>query len=404
MRSPRFRRWVVALAAAAVVAGLLGWQWRAGDAEPRAGGNGGSGQVSVDTAALGNAGPAGGTGGPLGAAGLAARRQQLALWQQRYTRAEQVYSSYRDATRYPPESRPINEHPDQVRPFEPIAENMPLRDASGKPAKGLSIRTTQERVFLGGAESVKFTIEAVDGSGRTVPLVIERSAAQSMPDTAALITLIRAEVPFTDNGMAPDDAAGDGRYSARLVPAAQGFAGHSGTIRVLVEVSADGQKGVVPFDVVYVPAVPATWVGVREALEEGSLNFYLMAQVRTPGRYVASARVYDANGAPFALLQFNDEVSAGPAEFKLTLAGVLVHDRNPAFPVRLVDVEGFLLKPDTFPDREMMPRRSGEAHVSRRYDVNSFSSAEWQSEERERYLDAYGRDVEQARREIARLR
>jgi hypothetical protein len=153
----------VALAAAAVVAGLLGWQWRAADAEPKAGGSGGSGKVSVDTAALGNAGPAGGTGGPLGAAGLAARRQQLALWQQRYTRAEQVYSSYRDATRYPPESRPINEHPDQVRPFEPIAENMPLRDASGKPAKGLSIRTTQERVFLGGAESVKFTIACTAG-------------------------------------------------------------------------------------------------------------------------------------------------------------------------------------------------------------------------------------------------
>lgn len=368
--------------------------------------SGGPGQSApAGTAAPGNAaGPASGAGGPFSAAGVASRQQQLALWQQRYTRAEQVYSSYRDATRYPPESRPINEHPDQVRPFEPIAEVMPLRDASGKPAKGLSIRTTQERVFLGGSESVKFTIEAVDESGRQVPLAIERSVAQSIPDTAALVTLIRADVPFTDRGSGPDEAAGDGKYSARLSPAAQGFANHAGTIRVLVDVGADGQKGIVPFDVVYVPAVPATWVGVREALEQGSLNFYLKAQVKTPGRYVASARVYDANGVPFALLQFNDEVLAGPAEFKLSLAGVLVRDKNPPFPLRLVDVEGFLLRPDTFPDRAMMPRQPGEAHVSKRYDVNSFSGDEWQSEERERYLDEYGRDMQRALDEMARLR
>jgi hypothetical protein len=95
---------------------------------------------------------------------------------------------------------------------------------------------------------------------------------------------------------------------------------------------------------------------------------------------------------------------AGPAEFKLSLAGVLVRDRNPPFPLRLVDVEGFLLRPDTFPDRAMMPRQPGEAHVSKRYDVNSFSGDEWQSEERERYLDEYGRDMQRALDEMARLR
>ena len=405
MRPPRSWRTAAALAAAAVLAALLGWQWWSVDAAASADAKAGSGAPSpVAAIRMGNAAATPGTA-PFSAAGLSARQQQLALWQQRYMRAEHVYSAYREATRYPPDSRPLAEHPDQARPFEAIPEDLPLRDASGKPVKGLRIQTTQERVFLTGSESARFTIAAVDDSGRPVPLVIDRATAQNLPDTSALIPIVHAAVPFADSGAAPDDVAGDGIYSARLAPAAQGFAEHAGTIRLLVEVSADGQKGAVPFDVVYTPEVPATWAGVREALEQGALNFYLKAQVKTPGRYVASARVYDAGGAPFALLQFNEEVpAAGPAEFKLSLAGVLVRDKNPAFPLQLVDVEGFLLRPDTFPDRAMMPRQAGPVHVSRRYDVNSFSGDEWQSEERDRYLGEYGRDVRRALGEIERLR
>jgi len=284
-----------------------------------------------------------------------------------------------------------------------VVEELPLRDASGKPLKDLRLRTTQERVFASGAESSRFTVEAMDGAGRTVPIQVQRSAAQTIPDSKTLINIIQANVPFTDDGMGADEVAGDGRYSGRLAPASQGFAGHAGTIRVLVQLSANGEQGVAAFDVVYTPAVPATWGGVREAPEEGGLNFYLKAQVKTAGRYVASARVYDANGVPFALLQFNEEVGAGPVEFKLPLAGALIHDRQPAFPLQLVDVEGFLLRPDTFPDRAMMPRQAGVVHASRRYDLGSFSSAEWQSEERDRYLAEYGRDVKEALDAMTRL-
>jgi hypothetical protein len=396
VRSPWSRRWVAALAAVALLAGVLGWQWHEADAAAKAAGS----DSSQDSGSMapGSRGASGGGAEP------ATREQQLALWQQRFTRAEAVYNSYRDTTRYPPESRPLSEHTDQAKPFEPITEDVPLRDASGKPTKGVHIRTTQERVFVPGGESVRFSIQAVDDGGGPVPLVIERSVAQGLPDTQTLITIIRAEVPFADNGVAPDNAAGDGIYSALLTPVRQGFANHNGTIRLLVDVNANGQTGVVPFDVIYVPLVPATWAGSREALEDGALNFYLKAHVRTAGRYVVTGRVYDAAGAPLALLQFNDQVPTGPAEFKLSLAGVLVRDKNPAFPLRLVDVEGFLLQPDTFPDRAMMPRQSGTVHASKRYDVNGFSGDEWQSEERTRYLDEYGRHMQRALNEMARLR
>jgi hypothetical protein len=91
-------------------------------------------------------------------------------------------------------------------------------------------------------------------------------------------------------------------------------------------------------------------------------------------------------------------------EFDLTLPGLLVHDREPAFPLQLVDVDGFLLKPDAFPDRVPLPRLPGVVHASQRYGIDAFSSRQWQSEERDRYLAEYARDVVRAEGEIARLR
>ena len=399
------KNWLVAVILLVVTTGWLAW-WLMGVVPANAAGLGSSESAqSQPSSGADNLviGAGGGNGGPFSASGLAARQQQLVLWQQRYDRAAEVYSSYQDSTRYPFESRPISEHPDQVHPFDPVTEEKTLRDASGKALKGLSLRTTQERVFLSGAESVLFTIEAFDEAKKPVPLVLGRSLAQTVADTVKPVTVISANVPFSDDGLGADLRAGDGKYSARLTPASQGFANHAGTLRLLAEVTANGQQGVAYFDVVYSPVVPAQWLGTREALEGGALNFYLKVQVQVAGRYVVTGRVYDASGKPFALVQFNDEVPAGVTEFKLPLFGALVRDKAPIFPLRLVDVDGFLLRPDSFPDRSMMARQAGVVYTTSRYSLDRFSSAEWTSEERERYLKEYGRDMQEAKDRISSL-
>jgi hypothetical protein len=104
-----------------------------------------------------------------------------------------------------------------------------------------------------------------------------------------------------------------------------------------------------------------------------------------------------------ALAQFNGEVGAGVVEFKLPMHGKLMHDMKPEFPLVLRDVEAFLLKPDAFPDRVMLPRRAGEQHRSRSYALSSFSEAEWQSEERTRYLTELGKDVAEAQDKLRQL-
>ena len=396
-RGPRC--WLFALCA---VTGLawLGWGWL----QPQEGASveaaaAPSRPATVQPVAQATPGAA-----PYSPAGLAARERQLKLWQQRYERAEEVYRAYRDATRLPPHSRPLYEHPDQARPFDPVTDEAPLRDPSGRPVAGVRLRTTQDKVFVSGTEAVRFTLEALDAEGRRLPLAMRRSFAQSLPDTRALATAVHAQVAFTDDGAGADDAAGDGRYAARMIPAEQGFAGRAGTIRVLAEVLAGGQQGLAAFDVVYTPDLAGSWGGVRESTEGGGLSFYVQAQVQLAGRYVASGRVYDAKGTPVALLQFNEMLPAGPVEFKLSLAGLLLHEARPAFPLRLVDVEAFLLRPDTFPDRVMMPRWPGVVHVSAGYPLETFSSEEWSSEQRDRHLQEYARDVVRAEDELSRLR
>ncbi|MED5622003.1 choice-of-anchor X domain-containing protein [Ideonella sp. BN130291] len=343
-------------------------------------------------------------GAPYSAAGLQAREAQLQLWQLRLERARASLEGYRAATRYPHESRPIAEHPDQVHPNEPITEEHALRSPDGKLVQGVKLSTSQERVFVQGQESVRFTVAVRDEAGAAQPLRVLRAAAREVPapNTASYFPVLPVE--FNDEGAAGDATAGDRVFSTRLQPASQGFARLAGAIRVEVFLEYRGQQGATYFDIFYTPEPPATWAGgVREAMEDGSLNFYLKAQVREPGRYVVTARVDDATGKPFALLTFNDEVAAGAQEFRLGLFGKLVRDGKPAFPLALRDVEALLLRPDTFPDRSLMPRRAGKVHTSAVHALASFADAEWSGEERTRYLAELNRDLQDAQQHVNQL-
>lgn len=391
--------WLSALAAA--FAGLL-WVVLDGPPAPPSHGPRAERSAPATAHAVVASRPAGSA--PFSASGLQAREAERALWQQRLERAQGALEAYRESTRYPHGSQPIAAHPDQAYPNEPISEEHPLAKPGDKDNDGATLHTTQERVFVQGSESARFTISLRDREGKTLPLRIVRASAREMPppNTGSLF----AELPmaFNDEGGSGDRIAGDGIFSVQLQPESQGFAGLFGQIRVEAMLQYRDQQGRTYFDIFYTPEAPATWQGgVREAIEDGSLNFYLKANVRKPGRYVVSARVDDASGTPFALLNFNDEVAQGTQEIRLTVFGKLLRDAKPAFPLTLRDVDGFLLHPDTFPDRSLMPRRQGKVHVSQDHPLASFAGAEWVSEARTRYLDELGRDVAEARVQVERL-
>jgi hypothetical protein len=312
------------------------------------------------------------------------RRAERALWSQRLERAQRALDTYRHATRYPHDSR---------------------REPGGPVVEGLTLRTTQERVFAQGDESVLFTVAAVDGEGRALPLTVPRAIVREGAPRPGTAPMPIVPVQFTDDGRQGDAAAGDQVLSFRLQPSRIGYGSLEGVIRVELALQSGEHPGFAYFDVIHSAAAPATWGPgpVRDVVEAGSLALYLPAEVIQPGRYVATGRIDDANGRPLALASFNEELAAGRREIRLQVFGKLLRDTQAAFPLTLRDVDAFLLKPDTFPDRALMPRRAGAVHRTGNHPLAAFSTAEWSSEERQRYLDEYTKDVDEAEGQLKDL-
>jgi hypothetical protein len=314
--------------------------------------------------------------------------------------ADHTLCSYRDSTKYPSASRPIAEHPDQVYPNRAVEDRHAMRKENGGTDPSVQILTTQSRVFLAAGEAVAFSLKAVDSEGKTLPVFITRAIARGVTFQGSR-EVSPVALPFADDGKNGDAVAGDGMVSNVFAPDQTGFAHFDGTIRTEVKYSVGDRAGVVLFDVIYSPDNPATWSGsIREAVEGGSLHFYMKANVRIAGRYIVTGRVDDAQGKPFALVTFNDLLPQGSNEVRLTVFGKLMHDQKPALPLTLRDVDGYLLKENSDPDRALMPRLEGTAHVTKTYPMKNFSDAEWQSEERSRYLTEFGKDVELAKQAL----
>lgn len=239
---------------------------------------------------------------------------------------------------------------------------------------------------MSGDEAVAVSVTAQDDAGRTLPLLITRAIAFDLPDPRQVAGRPQLALNFVGN---------DGVHSAQFQPSRSAFADFAGTLRLQVMLNQEGRQGVVNFDVVYQPLVPADWGAITERVANGSLEFVVGLNIRKAGRYVISGRVDDAQGQPFALVSFNEELGSGGQAAPLRVFGKLLRDGAPAMPLRLRDLQGFLLLEDQFPDRATLPRREGVVHRSARYAASSFSDAEWQSEERHRYLAELGKDVAQ---------
>jgi hypothetical protein len=334
------------------------------------------------------------------------RREQLALWQERLDHSYKMLEAYSQASRYPDSSRPSSERADQMYPNASLDDEVPFHSSDGKPVDGVLLHTTQERIYVQGEESVLFTISARDGAGKTVPLrVLHASAREVPPDQHTGATHPDVPMDFNDFGMGADVQAGDGVFCARLQPGTQGFGTFFGALVVEATLQYQGVIGSAQFDIVYTPGFPATWqrTGVREEMVDGSLVFDIQADVKEAGHYIATGRIDDADGKPFALLRVDDDLEVGQQELKFTLFGKLVRDGMPKFPLVLRDLDGYLLLPDAFPDRQLMPRLPGTVYTSRERKLSDFSNAEWNSEVRDRYLGKFSQDISDAQAQVGQL-
>lgn len=341
--------------------------------------------------------------------------------EERLRRAEERLAAYQRWARYPPDCRPASEQPERLEPTAPLLRAVPLARQGGQSPE-VRLQLGQDRVTLVGSESARLSLRCEDSLGallacsvltaRALPLIPGPTGGAPSRDAPPRPT--PAELRFSDDGRSGDEVAGDGILTATLQPARLGFGGYLGPLRVALSLHAqtpasdEGETGEALFDLWYTPEPPAVLTGqVREAIVDGSLHLYLGIDVRTAGHYELAARVDDSRGKSFALLQSQSELAVGPQELTLVVFGKLILDAAPAMPLRLRDVDGFLLRQtddDAEPDREHLPLLAGYVHTSGSYPPAVFSNREWQGAERDRSEKQLQDELDAARDALCRPR
>lgn len=304
----------------------------------------------------------------------------------RLARARHTLEGYKLGARYPPSSRPLSEMPDLQKPHSVQPSTQPLATRDGQTTPKARVTQNQDRLYLVGDESARLQISCQTSANPARCEVLSASAFSSKTQESPVTV---GPVPVT---FGTDD---QGRALAVFAPANEGFSSFHGGIDIDADVRVGSEEGHAFFHLIYTPAAPARFTGkIREAMENGSLCLYLQMEVTKAGRYILVGRVDDAEGDGFAYLEFNDLIESGLREARMCIFGLLVIDQRARTPFVLRDVEGFLLFEDRNPDRELMSVQEGNVYTTKTYDESAFSSAEWQSEEKTRHLEEFGKDVE----------
>jgi hypothetical protein len=148
------------------------------------------------------------------------------------------------------------------------------------------------------------------------------------------------------------------------------------------------------FDFQYTPAggIPARFTGAfGDAVEAGSLVVHAGVEVTTPGHYVIDANLFDAADQPVAWSRFKGELAAGTQDAELVFFGKVIVDAGAHGPFHLGQLRGARYAPGEDPDLEQMASFTG-SYVTRPYPTDAFSSAEYDSVDKQRMIELLGHD------------
>lgn len=302
----------------------------------------------------------------------------------RTARTEMELARYLASARYPPSCRPMRERPELAEPNRVAAQTLPL-SSRGQPSKRARVTLRQDRYFTTSGDVVTFGLGcSIDGE----PARCEVRSARAEP---------APDMPLDGAPSGPRAVAfvaGEGGgVEARFDPSKEGFDSYHGPIRVTAALRVGDEEGEATFDVEHTPSPPAVFTGaVREALVDGAIEVHVGLEVTRGGRYVVIARVDDARGRRFAYLRETATLEPGAREVRLQIFGKLVADEGAVAPFRVRDLEGLRLV-ERYPDKETMRPREGAVIVTRPYAMSDFSTAEWESEEKERRVRLLERDL-----------
>jgi hypothetical protein len=306
-------------------------------------------------------------------------------------RMQQVIANFEKYWRYPMASRPMSENSELLLPHHVEPTVRPLsRDA--KETSKTFIRTSQDRMFMTAGETAAVMIEAFQ-DGNHAQASVSRAWLSKMEGEPTTMGPPIAPIHFHDDGVAPDQVANDGIQTALVDPPQSQLATFAGNLAVAAEVTVGSENGNAYFTLTYTGNPPARFTGtMRDVVEDGSLVFYAGVEVYRPGRYNITARVEDAGGKAFALIEFKESLDQSSKEARLLVFGKLIHDEGALAPFSIRDVEGMRFIEDAHPDREMMAMWAGPFQ-SQRYPMTSFSDKDYDTPEKNRQLGNLKQDL-----------
>jgi hypothetical protein len=284
-------------------------------------------------------------------------------------------TAYRRANVYPPTSRPLSaEHVDLLRP-NTRHESVRPTDADD----GVTFLFTADRYYVLGDEPLVATLEAWrDGA----PLAV--TIAQ-----AFAVVLKPGTVPQLEDAIPVTYAAEGGRMVARFVPSTIAGLTRQTAIGMYVEFEYGGAKQRGHFDFQYTPSagIPARFTGqFSDAIETGSLVIRAKVDVIDAGSYLLDCNLYDANDNPVAWTRFKGPLASGVRDAELVFFGKVIVDAGAKGPFHIGQLRGVRFVPGMDPDTEQMPPYEG-TYTTRAYETSQFSSAEWDSPDKQRMID-----------------
>jgi hypothetical protein len=322
---------------------------------------------------------------------------RLTIWESRLAQAQHVLDNYVNATRYPPYSRPMSEHPDLTTTARPVNNQLGFKRKSGPVRSDLRLHLAQSSQRIIGDEKLVMTVSCNSAKGIEPSEVVSARSVEVPPKGKA-----PTAITFVDDGTNGDEQAKDNVWTATFQPATSAqFAGYNGYINVPLDVKCGGDEATTFFDFFYTASEPARFTGnVREEIEQGSLALYLEFDVKKAGIYKLDLRVDDTHETKLAFVSFDAALAVGTQWAKFVVFGKLILDYASPAPFKLRDLDGYLFIPDTDPDRENIKPRAGYLYTTKAYAKETFSDTEWSSEEKDRHIKEFTKDVAEARAKV----
>ncbi len=306
-----------------------------------------------------------------------------------------------EKTKYPPDSQPLAGKTDLMEPHHVEPTQRHLAPGKDGGAGNVVVTLTQSQLWLAEGElaSAAITVTTHDGKKPTVQIhraTLYKFEAKGDPPGAEL-----SPMTFHDDGVAPDVAANDNVFTTTVPPRPEVMKGLTSGVVLDVDLSASDERGRVQFNFASTGPVPAKFTGVvTSAIEQGSLVYRVGIEVTRAGRYSIMARLFDAQGAPAALLTFLGPLTVDSHEIVFTAFGKLLRDQKVKPPFALKDVEGHCFVQGADTDRAVMAVLPGP-FLSATFDLAQLSDAEWDSPEKSKQIDVVNSTLAHGPSEIA---